>query len=151
MTPLDGLTRPDLVFPRLEATDAREVIAILAREMAAAGVAVEAGELERRLLEREELGSTGIGSGVAIPHCKLPRLDDPVLAVGITRRGIDYGAVDDKPVRIFFVLISPEGTPAEHLRVLADISRWVRSDSNVAAILEQRDRERIYELLGREG
>lgn len=75
------------------------------------------------LLEREELGSTGIGQGVAIPHGKSDYLKDVVAAIGISKKGIDYDALDGEPVYLFFMLVAPVNSSGLHLKILAKISR----------------------------
>jgi PTS system nitrogen regulatory IIA component len=75
------------------------------------------------LLEREELGSTGIGQGVAIPHGKSDTIPDVVAALGISRKGIDYEALDGEPVYLFFMLVAPVNSSGLHLKILAKISR----------------------------
>lgn len=147
MTSLANLTRPDLIFTTLPGPDGSTVLKGLADRLAPDLRGVDADELYRKLMEREELGSTGIGSGVAIPHCKLKSLERGVMAVGVTRQGIEFGAVDGEPVRVFFLLVSPDGAPAEHLRVLAAISRWVKDPSHISGILDSADAETIYGLL----
>ena len=97
--------------------------------------------------EREELGSTGIGSGVAIPHCKVERLEEVIVAIGILDEAIEFGASDGLPVRLLFLVLSPESSPAAHLKSLAAISRWVQADSHVERILEEPSRDFILELL----
>jgi mannitol/fructose-specific phosphotransferase system IIA component (Ntr-type) len=74
-----------------------------------------------------------------------------VVAVAVSPRGVDFGAADGRPVCVFFLVVSPPGSPAEHLRVLAAISRWVKADGNVGRLLAAPDREAIYRLLGQEG
>ena len=105
--------------------------------------------LFERLLEREELCSTGIGSGVAIPHCKIPRLEQAVLAIGISKDAVDFMALDGKPVNTFFVLASPEDKPALHLKVLSAISRWLRAEPDLDARLRNLDPAEIFEYLAR--
>ena len=145
---LESLTSPDLIFPRLDADDRDEVLRTLADRLAEHRVVPDADELYAKLLEREQLGSTGIGSGVAIPHCKLEGLSEAVLAVGVSRRGIDFAAMDSQPVRVFFLLVSPTDAPAIHLQVLAAISKWLKADAHVSRLLELSDPEEIYGLLG---
>lgn len=141
------MTRPELIFPQIPGSDAPTLLRAFADRLAGEIPGTRADALYRRLLEREQLGSTGIGSGVAIPHCKLEGLARPVLAVGVTRQGIDFGAVDGEPVRLFFVLVSPQEAPAEHLQVLAGISKWVKADRHVDRILKSSDPETVYDLL----
>jgi PTS system nitrogen regulatory IIA component len=154
---LASLTRPELILPDLEASDRAGVLRALAGALAADtadtadGVASDPEALYARLADREELGSTAVGSGVAIPHCKLPGLPREVVAVAVSRRGVDFGAADGRPVQVFFLVVSPPASPAEHLRVLAAISRWVKADGHVGRLLAAGGREDIYRLLGEEG
>jgi mannitol/fructose-specific phosphotransferase system IIA component (Ntr-type) len=83
-------------------------------------------DLLRLLIDRERLGSTGIGEGVAIPHCKSPALNTPVILFARSDSGIDFRAVDDRLVRLFFLLVTPEGETAVHLKLLARISRILK-------------------------
>jgi mannitol/fructose-specific phosphotransferase system IIA component (Ntr-type) len=144
---LEALTDRQLVFPRLEATDAGSVLGELATNMAAAGVVTEAAQLRRRLEEREALGSTAIGRGIAIPHCKLETLAHAVVAVGLSVHGIDFQAGDGQPVRIFFVVASPARSPAEHLQCLALISKWARVDHHLERLLAAGNADSILALL----
>jgi PTS system nitrogen regulatory IIA component len=118
--------RPDLVFPELVARDRSTAIAELARGIAGALPKVEAGALARGFAEREALGSTALGRGLAVPHCKVAGLSRAYVAVGVSPQGVDFGAPDGAPVRVFFAVISPAETPAAHLRLLAAISRWAK-------------------------
>ena len=147
MSALARFTRPELVFPDLPGSDSPTVLKALADRIAPYIAGSGAEELYRKLQEREELGSTGIGDRVAIPHCKMEGLDDPVLAVAVVRGGIDFQAVDQKDVHLFFLLVSPEESPAVHLQILANISRWVKNDRHVERMLDRPDREAIYQLL----
>jgi PTS system nitrogen regulatory IIA component len=144
---LDSLTNPELIFPELDADDREAVLRAMSDRLEQRRVIESAKELYDRLLEREQLGSTGVGAGVAIPHCKLKELSKVVLAIGITRQGVDFGAIDAKPVRLFFLVVSPTDAPAVHLQVLAAISRWLKEDSHASRVLELRDRQAIYVLL----
>ncbi|HUF77922.1 MAG TPA: PTS sugar transporter subunit IIA [Thermoanaerobaculia bacterium] len=144
---LDSLTNPELIFPELDADDREAVLRAMSDRLEQRRVIESSKELYDRLLEREQLGSTGVGAGVAIPHCKLKELSKVVLAIGITRQGVDFGAIDAKPVRLFFLVVSPTDAPAVHLQVLAAISRWLKEDSHASRVLELRDRQAIYGLL----
>jgi PTS system nitrogen regulatory IIA component len=144
---LGSLTGPELIFLGLSAGDRTAVLRTLAEKVAAAGLVGDAGELLRKLVEREQLGSTGIGGGVAIPHCKLQGLKRGVVAVAMLEQGVDFGAADGQPVRLFFLVVSPSESPAEHLQILAAISRWLKTGNHVEKILALRDRDAIYDLL----
>jgi mannitol/fructose-specific phosphotransferase system IIA component (Ntr-type) len=148
---LGSLTRPELILSDLPATDSAEILRAFAARLAEAGAVKDADELFRRLREREQLSSTGIGSGIAIPHCKMPGLRQAVVAVGLAPQGIEFGAADGQPVRLFFVVVSPEADPAEHLRVLASISRWIKTGSHAERVLEIREPQAVYQFLQEEG
>ena len=146
-TTLETLTDPHLIFPGLAARDAQEVLRELAGRLAQAGVVSDPEALFERLWEREQLGSTAIGRGIAIPHCKLDGLAHVVLAVGLAPDGVDFGAADGQPVRLFFVVVSPSRSPAEHLQSLAAISRWVKTDGRVERLLGLQKPDEILVLL----
>lgn len=147
---LHSFAHQDLIFPNLPGHDVRTVLRAFSQRLAEEGVVESADELYDKLREREELGSTGIGSGVAIPHCKLRRIDRVVLAIGTSLEGVDFAAVDGEPVKLFFMVLSPLKEPAAHLQALAAISKWVKADRHVERILEKDDAESILELLSEE-
>lgn len=144
---LASLTRVDLVFGDLPGADGPTVLRAFAERLAAGGIVEDADDLYRRLLEREKLGSTALGEGVAVPHCKVEEIDEVVVAIGICRRAIDFQAVDGAPVRLLFLVISPDSAPAAHLQALATISKWVKADRHVERILELEEPEKIYAML----
>lgn len=142
---LASLTRPELIFPDLPSQDRDAVLRALAGRVAGLGLVRDAEDLFQKLREREQLGSTGIGSGIAIPHCKLPGLDHGIVAIGMVPAGVDFGAVDGQPVRLLFLVLSPSASPSEHLQVLATISRWIKG--NADKILELREPEAVVRFL----
>lgn len=144
---LESLTRPELIFPRLPAKNRDAVLHLMARKLAELDLIQDSEGLVDRLVEREELGSTGIGSGVAIPHCKSSEISEPLLAVALPKKEVEFGALDGKPVRLVFLVVSPADSPAAHLQVLAAISRWVKRPGQVEEISRLRDREAIYDML----
>jgi PTS system nitrogen regulatory IIA component len=149
---LQSLTRPELMFSDVPGSDPPTILQALAESVVGAGAApVEAKELYAKLWEREELGSTGIGSGIAIPHCKLARGREVVLAVAVSREPVEFDALDRQPVRLFFVLVSPEGAPAEHLKALAAVSRWVKVEDHVQGLLSAGSPDAMFALLGADG
>jgi mannitol/fructose-specific phosphotransferase system IIA component (Ntr-type) len=115
-----------LVFPDLACSTVPEALAELSAGLARAGLVKDPDDLARRLGERERLGSTGLGGGLAIPHCKTRELQDVVLAVGVSRKGIDFHAADGVPVTLIFLVVSPADAPGLHLQALARISRVIR-------------------------
>jgi mannitol/fructose-specific phosphotransferase system IIA component (Ntr-type) len=147
---LSSLTRPDLIFVDLPGADGPTVLRAFAERVVERGIVPDADLLYRRLLEREKLGTTALGQGVAVPHCKIEGLDEVVVAVGLFPKGIDFEAADDQPVRLLFLVVSPSAAPAEHLQSLAAISRWVKADHHVERILDLQEPQAIFELLDKE-
>ena len=149
---LESLTRSEWIFPDLSGSDGQAVLRDLASRVTALRIVgdTDAEALYLKLQEREELGSTGIGEGVAIPHCKLAGLSEVLVAIGICREGVEFGASDAQPVKLFFLVISPENAPAEHLRSLAVISKWVKAEHHVERILDLEEAGEILQLLEQE-
>ncbi len=144
---LETLADPELVFPALRCTDAPELLRLMARKIVERGHLDDSEELYDKLWEREKLGTTAIGAGVAIPHCKMAHLRQVVLAVGVLENGIDFAAVDGQPVQVVFCIVSPEESPAAHLQCLAAISRWVKEKRHIDRLLELAEPDAIYRLL----
>jgi PTS system nitrogen regulatory IIA component len=144
---LESLVDARLVFPDLQATSMEEALEEISRRIAAAGVVSDGADLARRLLEREKLGSTGLGSGIAIPHCKLKDVADVVLAVAISGAGVDFHASDGIPVSVIFLILSPAELPALHLQALARISRALRRPGVAGRLRGARSTEEIAETL----
>ncbi len=105
--------------------------------------------MNRVLTEREQLGSTGIGNGIAIPHGKLPDMEDQLLCLGRSRRGISFDAVDNRPVHLIAMLISPQSMAEEYLQALARLSRVLQDSSTRSDILQADTSEEIVEIFNR--
>jgi len=114
------------IFPDLAGETVEEVLAEMAAGLARGDVVADGEDTARRLVERERMGSTGLGQGIAIPHCKLKELSGVVLAVGVSHRGIDFLSSDGVPITLVFLVLSPADAPALHLQALARISRVIR-------------------------
>lgn len=147
---LGDLTKPDLIFPALAGSDRPTVLRAMAERLAATTVTDDADMLYSRLWEREKLGTTAIGSGVAIPHCKMDGLDQVVVAIGLSRKGVDFEAEDGELVRLLFLVLSPDKAPAAHLQSLSAISKWVKTDPHFEELLEMEDAQAIFEALRQE-
>jgi PTS system nitrogen regulatory IIA component len=102
--------------------------------MAAAAYGVDAAEVAERLTERERLGSTGFGGGIAIPHAKLEHIDQVRGLVLLLGQPLPFDAIDDQPVDVVFALLSPADSGAEHLKTLARVSRFLRAEPQVARL-----------------
>lgn len=111
---------------------------------------LDAGEVETRLLEREALGSTGFGNGVALPHARLSGLERPIAVVVRFEQPIDYDAADGLPVDIACALLSPEHDGAGHLHALAAFSRMMRNDRFRAKLVAAPNAEALYGLVSNE-
>ena len=137
------------VVAQLKGTDKEAVITELVSQVHATGH-VEEGQVEDiigAVLKREELGSTGIGKGVADPHTKHPSVKGLVGTVGLAQEGVDFTSVDGEPVHIFFLLISPPDSTADHLQALGHISKNLKDDQFCRFLRRATTREQIQELL----
>src|SRR5208283_5698912 len=111
---------------------------------------VNAAEFEsivKAILKREELGSTGIGRGVAVPHTKHPSVDRLIGTVAVSREGVDFNSLDGERVQLFFLLISPPDRPGDHLPALENISRQLRDDTFCKFLKKAQSAEEIEQLL----
>jgi PTS system nitrogen regulatory IIA component len=142
-----GLDDPRRVFYALPGRSREEILEALAARLAQEGFVREPEELVRRLVEREKLGCTGLGGGIAIPHCKLRDLDDVVVAMASTENPIDFGAADGLPIRLIFLVASPAEAAAAHLQALARISRLLRTPGVADALKAAGSREALLEVL----
>jgi PTS system nitrogen regulatory IIA component len=107
-------------------------------------------DLTTVLMERERLGSTGIGGGIGIPHGKMKNLESLVLGFGLSRKGVDFESLDGQPTHIFFLLITPENNTGLHLKLLARISRILKNEPFKTRLLEAADGDEILEIIKEE-
>ena len=133
----------------LEADDKEGTIREMAESLVEAGE-ISAGELDsivKAILKREELGSTGIGRGIAVPHTKHPSVDKLVGTVAVSSQGVDFNSLDGEKVQLFILLISPPDRPGDHLRALENISRQLRDDMFCKFLKDSKTAEEIQQLL----
>ncbi len=138
--------RPDAVLASLSGQSGPAVLGELCRPLATAQ-RLEPQRLLDTLLDREKLGSTGIGEGVAIPHGKVPGLPGLMASFGRAPEGVDFRAIDGKPTYLFFALFAPENSAGAHLKALARISRIFKNPSFRDAILRAGTGPEIYKLI----
>jgi len=138
--------RPDAVIANLAGQTGQAVLAELCRPLSAAPRG-DGQRLLDTLLDREKLGSTGIGEGVAIPHGKLPGLPGLLASFGRSTAGVDFRAIDGRPTHLFFALFAPENSAGTHLKALARISRIFKTAAFREAILKAGSAEEIYRLI----
>src|SRR5690349_6626618 len=142
--------REDMVLPDLAASDKPGVLGELCAGLARAYPSLSPGRLSETLLERERLGSTGIGDGVAIPHGKLPGIPGLIAAFARKKAGVDFAAIDGRPTYLFFVLFAPDNSAGLHLKALARISRLFKQPQFRQAILNAPDAAGIFRLISEE-
>ena len=106
--------------------------------------------LVKVLMERERLGSTGIGEGIGIPHGKVKDLESLVLGFGLSKKGVDFDSMDGRPAHIFFLLLTPENSTGLHLKLLARISRILKNDLFKQKLLGATNRDEIYSIIQEE-
>jgi nitrogen PTS system EIIA component len=143
---LADLIAPEAVFPALKAKTKKQALQELAQR-AAKLTGVDAREILDTLLQRERLGSTGVGRGIAIPHGRVPALHKIVTIFARLDGAIDFEALDDEPVDLIFLLLAPEHAGADHLKALARISRLLREPSSIEKLKASKDRAAIYSVL----
>jgi PTS system fructose-specific IIA component/PTS system nitrogen regulatory IIA component len=133
----------------LSADDKEGLIREMTQALLDAGK-IAAGESEsitRAIMKREELGSTGIGRGVAVPHTKHPSVSQLLGTVAVSQSGVDFDSLDGEKVQLFFLLISPPDRPGEHLRALENISRQLRNDTFCKFLKQAKTPDEIWQLL----
>lgn len=139
----------EAIIPNLEATSKDAAVQAMVASLKDAG-AIPADDEESivaAILKREELGSTGIGNGVAVPHTKHPSVDRLVATVAISTEGVDFASLDGEAVYILFLLVSPPDRPGDHLRGLENISRHLRDQTFCNFLKQSKTVEDIVELL----
>lgn len=144
---INGLLQLEDIIPELSSDTKELVLDELAAKVAQRHSNFDRAELLKILLERERLGSTGIGDGIAIPHGKLRRLAKPVLAFGRSLKGIDFDALDGRKVQLFFLLLAPEDAVGVHLKMLARISRILKDPGVRKDLLAAQDAAAIFEVI----
>lgn len=135
------------VSANLQATDKEGVIRELVDLLYKSGRIKEKDKLEKILMNREALGSTGIGQGVGIPHGKSDGVKELVAAFGLSHKGVNFDSLDGEPVHIFFLLVAPEDSAGPHLKALAKISRLLKEKVFREALKQCRDEKSILKLI----
>lgn len=139
----------DAIQSDLQAADKEAVIRELVASLVKAGQLSETEEenIVQAVLKREELGSTGIGRGIAVPHTKHPSVTDPIGTVGVSHSGVDFSSLDGEPVNLFFMLISPLDKPSEHLQALENISKQLQDETFCRFLKQAKTSEDVKQVL----
>jgi PTS system nitrogen regulatory IIA component len=143
---LDFLRTDGILCP-LHASSKKEVLEELIQPICAANPRLDRQRLLNTLLERENLGSTGIGGGIAIPHGKFDGLDHLVASFGKSRKGVDFNSLDNKPAYIFFLLVAPKNSAADHLKALARVSRLLKDEFLLKDLQKAETPQEIFKVL----
>jgi mannitol/fructose-specific phosphotransferase system IIA component (Ntr-type) len=139
--------REDLVFLDLHPKDMPECIELLVHGAASAGAVPDATEAIERLLDRERTMSTGMGSGVAVPHAKTASCRQTTVALGLVPEGVDFKSIDGRPVHVVFMLLGPPDSTRQHVDLLARIAYLVKSPGVLEALRGATDRQAVLEIL----
>ncbi|MBZ0254055.1 MAG: PTS sugar transporter subunit IIA, partial [Candidatus Methylomirabilis sp.] len=147
---LTEILTESVILPELKAETKKAALRELAASVCAATPGLEADRVLGILMDREKLGSTGVGGGAAVPHGKLPGAHKMLAALGRSRAGIDYESADGQPVRLLFLLLAPENAQQVHLQALAKICRVFKNESVREALLDAEGSAQILEILRKE-
>jgi nitrogen PTS system EIIA component len=143
---LADLITPEAIYPSLKAKNKKQALQELAQR-AAVLTGVDGREIFDTLLQRERLGSTGIGRGIAVPHGRVAALHNIVSVFARLEEPIEFEALDNDPVDLIFLLLAPEHAGADHLKALARISRLLREPSSIDKLRAAKDRAALYSVL----
>lgn len=143
---ISDILKLDAIIADLKAKNKSEAIEELSRAVSPVAGA-EAEDVSAVLLEREHLGSTGIGGGIAIPHGKLETVKSIAVGFGRSIKGIEFNSLDNRPVHLFFLLLTPEHSTGGHLKVLAQISKLLKMDQFKERLLAAGSQEQIHHII----
>lgn len=145
---LSSLLNGGVILPLADASSRKQAILLLAEALAGKlGETVSARDIVDAVMEREQLGSTGVGDGVAIPHARLKQVSAPIGAYLRLKEGVDFDAIDERACDIVFMLLAPLASGADHLRALAQVSRALRQSSLRDRLREVSTREDVCAIL----
>lgn len=148
---LHNLLIKDMIIEELDSQDKEGALKEMVNFLKRRKKISKEKELYRKLLQREELGSTAIGEGVAIPHCKMKGVKNPIVLLAISRKSIDFQSLDGNPSNIFFLVVSSPDNPSLNLQILAAIASLVRkSESLLKKILNAKNASTILEIIREE-
>ncbi len=141
---------PEWIIPSLQGTDKRAVLKELCQIVVKPSEAGSVEQVLQILLEREKLGSTGIGEGIAIPHGRLKKLKEFCISFGRSIQGVDFDSIDGNPSHLFFLVLAPENSAVENLKLLGRIVTLLKDPSFKKRLIEAHGREELYRVLSEE-
>ncbi len=139
--------RKEYIIEELKAKTKRDVLAELSGVIRHGDGTINHELMVNTLLDREKLGSTGIGDGIAIPHGKLADLDELIVSFGRSRAGVEFDSMDGKPANLFFLLLAPENTTGLHLKALAKISKMLKDSTFRKKLIEAKTKEELCVII----
>ena len=147
---ISEILNEDLLISNLQSKNKKGVLEELAGVLVAQRKLPDLEKVVEVLLDREKLGSTGIGDGIAIPHGKIKDLEGVVASFGRSRGGVDFESIDQKPTHLFFLLVAPENSAGIHLKALARISRLLKDPSFRKRLMEAESKEQLFQIISEE-
>ena len=144
---LSEILEENNIIPELKAREKKGVLEELAEVVYNNDPSIDKGALVKVLVERERLGSTGIGDGVAIPHGKLSGVTNPIISFGRSKEGLGFDSMDGQPTYLFFLLVAPENSSGVHLQVLARIAKILKRSSFRKKLMEASTQKELYQTI----
>ena len=144
---ISDILKKEHVIKELNSCDKKNVLDELSSFLEDKGEITSKENLLVALIEREKLGSTGIGENVAIPHAKISEIDNIITVFGRSKNGVEFESLDQKPVNFIFLVMAPENSTGQHLKVLARISRLFKNPSLRESVLRTNEADQIYSIL----
>ena len=144
---ISDILKKEHVIKELNSCDKKNVLDELSNFLENEGEITNKENLLAALIEREKLGSTGIGENVAIPHAKISEIDKIITVFGRSKNGVEFESLDQKPVNFIFLVIAPENSTSQHLKALARISRLFKNPSLRESVLRTNEADQIYSIL----
>jgi len=141
------MLKQEFILEELEGRGKKDVLAELSGVFKTPGINLDSKEMLKVLLEREKLGSTGIGEGIAIPHGKMAGLKEMVISFGRSSKGVDFETLDGRPAHLFFLLMAPENSSGLHLKVLAKISKMLKDNAFRKNLREAGTRSDLFRVI----
>ena len=144
---LSEIFNPQLIISDLKAQDKKGVLEELSQVITEENPSLNKRSLLQVLLERERLGSTGIGDGIALPHGKLAELSNLLISFGRSTNGLDFDSIDEQPAYLFFLLLAPENSAGMHLTAIAKISRMLKDANFRQRLMGAKSKNEIYKVI----
>ena len=150
MPDYSSLLDPRCIVLDLKGKKKKEILEELVGLLKSSDKIFDADEIVEELLDRERIGSTGIGKGIALPHKLIHGLQNPLVVFGRKKRGVNYDALDKVPVKLFFLILGSEGAQGEHLKLLSKLARFLHNEQFIENLLKAKTPEDVLEIFIRE-